>query len=117
MLLELLLFSNQTGRTICVSVLIATRQHGVESSWTLGTCKSAETYSKRHSTYTQRCCVVPGQHLLTCDDSAGNGWHGGFIKIWQFGGWGARICEDFTTGHQQRQDIDILGNFKSKMNP
>ena len=78
-----------------------------ENSWTLGTCKSAQvyTYSLYLHTYKEKCCVVAGQYQLTCDDSAGNGWNGGFIRVD-----GKMYCKDFTTGYQQSHKIDIIGN-------
>ena len=74
-------------------------------SWTLGTCKSTRTYY-RDSSYKESCCIVGGMHQLACEDTAGNGWNGGFLEIE-----GTVYCKDFRIGHQQTYDIDISGNF------
>ena len=73
-------------------------------SWTLGTCKNTRSYYSHHS-YSESCCIVGGIHQLACDDSAGNGWNGGLLRIGR-----TVYCKDFRTGYQQTHDIDISGN-------
>ena len=92
------------GRKICIDVAIKPWRNAEQNSWTLGTCKGNQTYSN-YVTNTKSCCLVPGHHELTCDDSVGDGWDGGFMTIE-----GKVYCKDFRTGHQQRHKIDILGN-------
>ena len=74
------------------------------SSWTFGTCKLTRTLYTRDP-HSDSCCLVAGIHQLTCDNSVGGGWDGGFLRI------GRDIyCNDFETGHQQKFEIDIPGN-------
>ena len=96
---------NYTGSTTCVDVEVRKFRHGTENSWTLGTCKSAQVYTYSFNYYKEECCLVAGQHQLTCHDSAGNGWNGEFIRVD-----GKMYCKDFTTGYQQSHKIDIIGN-------
>lgn len=77
-----------------------------EFSWTLGTCKLTRTLYNR-DLYSESCCLVAGIHQLTCENSVGSGWDGGFIRIGR-----ALYCNDFEAGHQQEIDIDIPGNCK-----
>ena len=74
-------------------------------SWTLGECKLSRIHRGRDP-YTESCCLFAGIHKLTCDNSKGTGWDGGFIRIG-----GALYCEDFVIGYQQTFDVDISGNF------
>ena len=75
------------------------------SSWTFGTCKLTRTLYTRDP-HSDSCCLVAGKHQLTCDNSAGGGWDGGFLRIG-----GNLYCNDFVIGYQQQVDIDIPGNF------
>ena len=96
------IFSIKTGSTNCFNVTITTKDYGNENSWTLGTCYQHGDF-ENDQVYTEECCLDAGKHTLTCDDSWKDGWHGGFIVIQ-----GKKYCEDFTNGHQQEQDIDII---------
>jgi len=89
------------GSTNCFNVTITTKDYGNENSWTLGTCY--QHGYQNDQVYTEECCLDAGKHTLTCDDTWKDGWHGGFIVIQ-----GKKYCEDFTDGHQQEQDIDII---------
>jgi len=91
----------KTGSVKCFAVAITTKGYGSEMSWTIGACKSARRYGNIQ-TYTQSCCLGAGSYKLTCKDSYHDGWHGGFIEI-QF----QRYCEDFTSGRQQENNVDI----------
>ena len=91
----------QIGSGKCFDVAITTKSYGSENSWTVGACTSARGY-QNSQTYTESCCLDAGSYKLTCDDSYKDGWHGGFIEIQ-----GKRYCEDFTSGHQQENNVDI----------
>ena len=69
-----------------------TKAWGNEISWTVGNCRNDQQYASE-SNYTQDCCQPEGDWPVTCTDSYGDGWHGGFIEID-----GERFCENFTTG-------------------
>ena len=79
----------------CFDVMLSTNSYGNENSWSLGSCTSSQAYTS-NSFFSQQCCVSPGDHTLTCTDSYGDGWHGGFIEIG-----GKRYCEDFTSGGEK----------------
>ena len=102
----------KTGSEKCFDVTMTTKRYGYENSWSLGTCTKGIDY-ENHQTYTESCCLNPGSYQLTCDDSYGDGWHGGFIEID-----GKRYCESFNTGHQQVHTIHIslsAGNYFAQM--
>ena len=75
--------------------MLTTQSYGNENSWSLGSCTSSQAYTA-NSFFSQQCCVATGDHTLTCKDSYGDGWHGGFIEIG-----GKRYCEDFTSGGEK----------------
>ena len=95
--------------TTCFDVEVKTMDRANEMSWTLGTCKSTRAYYRRYSPFVESCCMVGGIHQLACDDSAGNGWHGGFLRIA-----GTVYCKDFRIGEQQTHDIDVSGNWTTQ---
>ena len=64
----------------CFDVMLTTNSYGNENSWSLGSCTSSQAYTDK-SFFSQQCCVARGDHTLTCKDSHGDGWHGGFIEI------------------------------------
>ena len=85
----------------CVDVKITTKAWGYENSWSLGSCVSSQRYTN-HGLFTQRCCASAGDHTLSCKDSYGDGWHGGFLEIG-----GKRYCEDFRSGYVKTTTISI----------
>jgi len=80
--------------SVCVNVKVTTRAYGVENSWTFGSCSSKQSY-KNNKVYDEECCQPAGNYKLTCKDSYGDGWHGGFIQI---GGSATKHCKDFGDG-------------------
>ena len=80
-------------------------RYGTEASWTFGSCSSAQTYANQQE-YTESCCLNSGEHTLTCKDSFGDGWHGGFIEID-----GTKYCDDFVTGYNTTRQITIEGKY------
>ena len=48
--------------------------------------------------------MAAGDWPVTCDDSYGDGWHGGYIEID-----GNKYCDDFTTG--KLQDLLLIRIF------
>ena len=50
------------------------------------------------------CSLVPGRYTLQCEDTYGDGWHGGYIVIG-----GTKYCEDFTSGHSKTVSFQIHG--------
>ena len=80
---------------VCVDIKIVTKPWAKENSWVFGTCQSSKIYSNR-KTYIENCCLIPGMHTLTCKDSFGDGWHGGYLEIQ-----GKRYCQNFKHGEQK----------------
>ena len=97
------IYSIKTGSGECFNVTITTKLYGHENAWSLGTCVSDDGRYRENNVYTEECCLDAGKYTLNCDDTYKDGWHGGFIEIQ-----GTQYCEDFTEGHQQSQDIDIV---------
>lgn len=80
---------------VCKTINTVTQAWGYEISWTVGSCYSDRQYSSQ-SQYSQNCCQPEGDWPVSCSDSYGDGWHGGYIEID-----GERFCEDFTWGTEQ----------------
>merc|ERR1711974_337264 len=95
--------SGQTPATKkCFDMKTTTKQYGDEISWTFGTCKSSQY--KSHNVYTQKCCLAPGKYTLSCKDSYGDGWNGGYLEIS-----GTKVCNDFTTGSEKKVTLNLSG--------
>ena len=54
-------------------------------------CKRS-SYSVK-GTWSKRCYLIPGDYYLSCIDSYGDGWHGGYITILD-----VKYCQGFTSG-------------------
>ena len=96
---------------ICFDVKISTAQHGTDSEWSLGSCDSIGIKYSKHTKYLERCCLQPGEHILTCINRRNPyGWDSGYIEIQ-----GHRFCDDFMS-HRMIQKIHIRSmnkiNFK-----
>lgn len=63
----------------CVDVKVTTVSWGSENSWTLGDCSGSGFEDNQE--YDSVCCLTGGEHTLTCSDTYGDGWHGGYIEI------------------------------------
>ena len=70
------------------------KDFGTEMSWSIGgTCENEEGYLENKE-YTQKCCVAEGS-TITCQDSFGDGWHGGYLEID-----GQKYCDIFSSGYK-----------------
>ena len=85
----------------CFDVKLTTAQYGFESSWSLGTCSSSQSYSSDEE-YVEQCCLDVGVYTLKCLDQFGDGWHGGFIEIQA-----TQYCEDFSSGNDKSIQVTI----------
>merc|ERR1711860_361576 len=83
------------GDQVCKTINTVTKRWGYEISWTVGSCYSNQQYASQ-SQYSQNCCQAEGDWPVTCSDSYGDGWHGGYIEID-----GEKFCDDFTSGSSQ----------------
>ena len=90
--------------------------HSFKGNWTLGPCSSIHNYrhtssSVRQTEYTERCCMAPGKHILTCkgnpsgefDIKGWNALNGGFLEIQ-----GHKYCDD-AIFYNSMQTIHIVG--------
>ena len=84
--------------------------NGAHVSWTLGPCANAQSYpheigyTEYGKQYTERCCLPPGDYMLTCKVSSGEGWNGGFMEIQ-----GNRYCHDFLASDEASPQVTIRG--------
>ena len=81
----------------CLLIETKTENDGSENSWSLGSCTSTRTYGS-FEVYSQVCCLPNGDYSLTCKDSFGDGWYGGYITIK-----GNRYCENFVSGFEEKE--------------
>ena len=66
-------------------------EYGFDSEWQLGTCGNVGTTLGNYGRSIQRCCLRPGQYVLTCSNKMNPyGWGEGYIEIQ-----GHRYCNDF----------------------
>ena len=107
---------------VCIDISLTTANF--TSSWKLGSC-SFSPYNRKlefgkqnqkirqqnESTqnditveYVEICCIAPGIHTLTCEDTGKLGWRGGYVKIQ-----GHIYCHDFV-GYRSRQKLLVSGN-------
>ena len=89
----------------CFDVQINTRKYGDEISWSLGKgkCSSSQEYGD-NKVYTEQCCLSPDDYELSCDDSFGDGWHGGFIQMQE-----KKYCEE-SFKFNLKKIVTIVGN-------
>ena len=85
----------------CFSVSHTSKGWGIENSWTLDTCSNTSPHVN-YATADAECCLPPGEYTLTCKDSKGNGWHGGYVTIN-----GKNYCENFSQGSTETHQVLI----------
>ena len=77
--------------------------------WELGSCSGTASYVFNY-TYVkyERCCLIPGNHTLSCHNDKGPfGWGNSFIEIQ-----GKRYCDDFV-GFQAMRKVSITNKSKN----
>ena len=74
-------------------------QYGAVSlKWKLGHCHNARQYND-YREYLQRCCLIPGKHVLTCINNDGpEGWKNSRLTFQ-----GVDFCHDFMSFKVYRQ--------------
>ena len=85
------------------TVVTRTRSYGSETSWSIGNCQSEQAYGN-HQQYSQECCLYGGDsgiYIVTCLDSYGDGWHGGYLEVN-----GKKYCEEFRSGRSYTGTYD-----------
>ena len=85
----------------CFEVSHTSKNWGSENSWTLDTCSNKSPHVS-HATADADCCLHPGEYTLTCKDSYGDGWHGGYVTIN-----GKNYCENFLKGSTETHQVLI----------
>ena len=84
----------------CFDVVLTTKRWAEEITWSIGSCRSSQSYMN-FNVFTQQCCLADGDYKIKCQDSYADGWHGGYLEIN-----GQKYCEDFT-GSLQETDLTI----------
>ena len=75
---------------------------GEEVSWKLGS-KTFGPYNEIEiGIVSEEVCIQRGTHKLVCNDTAGDGWHGGYIEIDN-----KRYCDNFTSGSDMTIEVTI----------
>ena len=86
----------------CFDVTVLTVMNGKDVEWHIGTCNSLEITYQETNRYLHRCCLQPGEYLLTCINKRNPyGWNHGYIEIQ-----GHRYCDDFLS-YKSMQKITI----------
>eukprot|EP00854_Cymbomonas_tetramitiformis_P034477 gene34477-biopygen31247 len=89
-----------------VDVQIRTANFGSEISWKVDHhCQSGEVTYGDNLVYNTSCCFLSNTTsiLVTCQDSYGDGWHGGYLVFL-----GNRVaCEDFDSGHRWTTSVPL----------
>jgi len=89
--------------TVALDMKLSTKSWGNEVSWTFGTCSSlSEGSYGNNQDYSEECTVAPGTYTLTCTDSYGDGWHGGYLTIQ-----GTKYCRDFKSGSSKTVSVTV----------
>ena len=98
---------------ICIDIKTVTKTDGPENSWKLGNCSSTpwkDTYYS-NSTHIQQCCQPQATYELSCIDSYGNGWQGGYIEVMD-GKETTKYCENFNAGSEETHNVTWSGTLK-----
>ena len=78
--------------------------------WTVGSCSSSQGYRKRDQSYMERCCLPPGDYVLTCSHLFPGGERDYSSVSWS--GWvdiqGNKYCHQFL-GYRSMDKISVLG--------
>ena len=79
----------------------------MDIGWSIGSCSNAVKYQLRrqldHVTYTERCCLEPGQYTITCFNKRPEGWNGGSLELL-----GHQYCNDFV-GFKAMRHLEVSG--------
>ena len=97
----MLLLSDSSPMCFDVSM---TERSTSEYSWLLGHCSISHKWLGPGS-YTEKCCISEGVHILTCSTKRStNDWSLNGLTIL-----GHRFCDDFV-GYETAMAINISGN-------
>ena len=71
-------YSTEQDGSKCIEVQLNTAKNS--STWKLGQCHATHTYADAW-TYTEKCCLPNGDHLLSCENTETDGWVSSNVKI------------------------------------
>ena len=93
-----------TQKPVCHDTRLKTKYDGHLIRWELGPCSSTHMFES-YKNYMQRCCALPGTHILTCfNTEKDEGWSSGSLEYQD------RIyCDDFMS-YKTMHRIEIKGN-------
>ena len=86
---------------------ISLRKISKSSSWAFGSCSSSLEYSSS-GIYIEKCCISPGDHILTCNNHEGTDWSRNVLTIK-----GHQLCNDYV-GYTAMIRLNIEGTVKSR---
>ena len=96
------------GTEVCFDVTTNANIWAHEIQWNIGgsthdSCENEKSY-ENHEVHTQQCCLSADhtEFAITCKDTYGDGWHGGYLEIN-----GEQYCANFTNGDEFS---DVLPN-------
>ena len=92
-----------SGQT-CMDVNLHTATTGY--TWELVQCSTTDEYSIS-GTYTEKCCIPNGNHVLSCHSGQNNDWVNAVVGID-----GHKFCDDMI-GHEKFVAINIPGTNSS----
>ena len=90
----------------CFTVKTVTKIWANEITWNIGgTCNSKDLGKYQNNKEdTDQCCFAAGQDkfAITCKDSYGDGWHGGYLEIN-----GKQYCANFGSGTEFKDELNL----------
>jgi len=91
---------------LCFTVKTVTKIWANEITWNIGgTCNSKDLGKYQNEKEdTDQCCFTKGQDkfVITCKDSYGDGWHGGYLEIN-----GKQYCANFDSGKEFKEQLSL----------
>jgi hypothetical protein len=99
------LYSRLAGSD-CFEVSMQNSEYAIENSWSIldsdgNECSSpASSQFLDYNVYSLTCCLASGVLELTCHDSYGDGWHGGYLTIGD-----SVYCDTFLSGSSMTTTI------------
>ena len=94
----------KTHFSVCIDIELTTKQtrYSVGPTWAFGSCLH-ERDSIQTGKHTEKCCLPPGKHSLTCENTEENGWMRTDLTVQ-----GHIHCNDFV-GYKAMRTIPIIG--------
>ena len=80
-----------------------------KSTWTFGSCSSSLEFTKA-GVYTEKCCISPGVHILSCNDPFDDDWSRRPLILQ-----GHEFCNDYV-GKTAIVQLNLTGTNRSKGN-